>query len=171
MLINHHSLKDFGLILSQGALLYTDMIWRLSTKSTPDGGIVAIASIILYTLFALRHKSYSTDVIRMGQTAFYLVEWVTAMHSLQYWYVSERHDTSYIVGYGAFMGFSLFAALIIHHDIQAHKELSHATASPRITYTDPQPQGNIQSTSTPVAPFRPFAQSSRVSAEPYQQIV
>lgn len=165
------SYQIFSILLFQGFPLYTDMFWRLLTKSTPDGGFLEITLMVFYVLFCLQHQYYTSDVVRMGQTAFYLAEWATATHSIQYWYASERYNVGYIVGYSIFAFLSMTIALATHHDIQIRTAPAPA---PKYTFYPPPPpsvNGNIQqATFVPARPLYVPGESNPVPVEPYQQI-
>jgi hypothetical protein len=105
----------------------------------------------------------------MGQTGFYLVEWASAMHSLQYWYEPVRHDILYIVSYGAFMTTAFLAAIFIHYEIKAEKDEMKPISSTMVAFQDPTPQGNIQHSPSSFAPLRSLYNPGKI--EPYQQIV
>jgi len=152
------------LLLLQGLPLYADITWRFTTESMPDNGFLCITLMVLYALFCFQHPSYSTDVIRMGQTAFYLAEWATATYSLQYWYASEHYNVGFIVGYSIFAFVAMTIAFALHHDIRIRTPLPPKSISPRIA---PIHEGNIQQL---FAQFRPLYEPGNPD-QPYQQIV
>ena len=156
--------QTFSLLLIQGLPLYSDMVWRIMTESTPDGAFLEVAIMVFYVIFCFHHPSYSSDVIRMGQTALYLMEWATATYCIQYWYASERFNVGYIVGYSIFSFLSMTIALATHHGIQQRTPLPPKTISQHMA---PMPEGNIQQIA---AQLRPFYEPGN-SVQPYQHIV